>query len=68
MRFACGIFLGLAMTLLLGASVMAWMQSPSVWTIVAIVAMAFFNVVIWAGFGRALYDVFLRGENRGAQE
>ena len=60
MRFACGIFLGLAMTLLLAAAVVALIQNLSAWTVVAVSVAGLFNVVIWAGFGRALYDVFLR--------
>ncbi len=65
MRFACGIFLGLIMTLLLAAAVAALIQNLSAWTVVAVSVVGLFNVVIWAGFGRALYDVFLRRDYRG---
>lgn len=58
MRFACGIFLGVAMTVLLGAAVLAWATSPSAWTWLAAVFVAVLNIVIWSGFGRALYDVW----------
>jgi hypothetical protein len=58
MRFACGILLGVAMTLLLAAATTAWIQSPSAWTAAAAATMALLSTVIWAGFGRALYDVF----------
>lgn len=58
MRYACGIFVGAAMIGLLAAAVVAVATSPSGWTWFAFGAAAAMNATIWAGFGRALYDVF----------
>ncbi len=67
MKSACGIFLGLGITLLLAAAAIALVQSPSVWTVVAAAVVGFLNVVVWIGFGRALYDVWATRDYRGQE-
>ena len=59
-----GIALGFGISLLFALSVEAFVLSPSIWTLAAAGTMGAFNVVVWSGFGRALYDVFIAREDR----
>ncbi len=58
-RTLFGIMVGLGMTLLLSATVYAQATNPSIWTSVALGAVAAINTALWFGFGRALYDIFI---------
>ncbi len=59
-RKACGLFVAVFMTALLIAATSAFVRNQSIWPAIALSTLAVFNIVIWAGFGRALYDAYFR--------
>jgi hypothetical protein len=54
-----GIALGFGISLLFFLTAQAFAVRPGLWTLAAAGTMGAFNVIVWSGFGRALYDVFV---------
>jgi membrane protein DedA with SNARE-associated domain len=59
-KVTCAVLTGILMTLLMIGVTLSVVQSPSWYTIFALIVVSFFNGLIWYGFGRALFDAYFR--------